>query len=154
MIFWGCLVFSRENRRPKTAKFKIYLSFEGCGGFRCGSLWGGGGVHWWQVVQGFRLPFVCVPSLSPCLLSLFCFCLWWVACKYAFISHFKGVFSGFWGADVYLYGLGALRGLWGFCVREWLGGFGACGVFALLFVLLSFRFPLLSSCPAFAYSPA
>ena len=24
------LVFSRENRRPKTAKFKIYLIFEGC----------------------------------------------------------------------------------------------------------------------------
>ena len=43
-----------------------------------------------------------------------------------------------------LYCLGALHGLWGFCVREWLGGFGACCVFALLFVLLSFRFPLLS----------
>lgn len=29
-FFGGCLVFSRENRRPKTAKFKIYLIFEDC----------------------------------------------------------------------------------------------------------------------------
>ena len=36
-----------------------------------------------------------------------------------------------------LYCLGASRGLWGFCVREWLGGFRACGVFAFLFLLLS-----------------
>ena len=34
------LVFSRENRRPKTANFKIYLIFEDCRGFRCGSLFG------------------------------------------------------------------------------------------------------------------
>ena len=46
-----------------------------------------------------------------------------------------------------LYCLRALRGLWGFCVREWLGGFGACGVFCLSFLLLS-SCPLvrLSSC--------
>ena len=43
-----------------------------------------------------------------------------------------------------LCGLRALRGLWGFCVREWLGGFGACGVFAFLFV----RFSLV--CPCFS----
>ena len=34
---------------------------------------------------------------------------------------------------------GALRGLWGFCVREWLGGLKACGVFASVFLV----FPLL-----------
>ena len=28
--FWCALVFSRDFRRPKTAKFKIYLSFEAC----------------------------------------------------------------------------------------------------------------------------
>lgn len=67
----------------------------------------------------------------------FLLCLWWVDCKYAPISHFKGVFSGFWGADVYLYGLRSLRGLWGFCVRVRLGGFGACCVFAFVFLLLS-----------------
>ena len=33
-------------------------------------------------------------------------------------SRFKGVFSGFWGWRVGLYCLRALRGLWGFCVRE------------------------------------
>ena len=80
-------------------------------------------VLWWRV---------------PSLLSAFLLCLWCVACKYGSISRFKGVFRGFWGVDVYLYGLRALRGLQGFCVREWLGGFVACGVFTLLFVLLSF----------------
>ena len=49
-----------------------------------------------------------------------------------------------------LFVLGGLRGLWGFCVREWLGGFGACGVFHLfsasLSVFLSF---VLSLCLAF-----
>ena len=112
---------------------------------------------WWQVVQGagassvlrcvfrpFVLPFV------PLLLLLSCICL-----EICLISHFKAVFRGFCGADVYLYGLRSLRGLWGFCVREWLGGFMACGVFCL-YVILSFAFCflLLSSCPAFASSPA
>ena len=72
-----------------------------------------------------------------CLLSALSLCLWRVGCKYALISRFKGVFRGFYGADVYLYELRSLRGLWGFCVREWLGGLEACGVFAFLFVLLS-----------------
>ena len=53
--------------------------------------------------------------------------------------------------------LRALRGLCGFCVREWLGGLKACGVFASVFILLPSVFllclssgalPLLSSaCP-------
>ena len=67
-----------------------------------------------------------------------------VACEYGFISRFKGVFSAFWGADVCLYGFGSLRGLWGFCTRVELGGFGACGVFRLCFILFC---PL--SCPLF-----
>ena len=33
--------------------------------------------------------------------------------------------------------LGGLRGLCGFCVREWLGGYMTCGVFAFVFLLLS-----------------
>ena len=44
--------------------------------------------------------------------------------------------------DVGLYCLRALRGLWGFCVREWLGGFMACGVFAPAFHLLPISFCL------------
>ena len=61
-------MFSRDFGRPKTAKFKIYLSFEDCRGFRCGSLF-------WAVVvspgaggagsRGFRCPAVCVPSFCP-----------------------------------------------------------------------------------------
>ena len=33
-------MFSRGNRRPKRAKTKIYFTFGGCRGFRCGSLFG------------------------------------------------------------------------------------------------------------------
>ena len=42
--------------------------------------------------------------------------------EYAPISRFKGVFRGFYGAGVYLYGLRSLRGLCGFCARVELGG--------------------------------
>ena len=51
----------------------------------------------------------------PSLLFALLLCLWWVACKYGSISHFKGVFRGFYGVRVGLCCLGALRG---FCVRE------------------------------------
>ena len=102
--------------------------------------------RWWcppSAGGALLLPlFGCVPSLSPCLCPLSCFACR-VACEYGFISHFKGVFRGFWGADVCLYGLGSLRGLWGFCVRERLGGYMACGVFRLSFS------SLFLSCPAF-----
>ena len=54
---------------------------------------------------------------NPILLPAFPLCLWWIGCKYAFISHFKAVFSAFWGGRVGLYRFGALRGLWGFCAR-------------------------------------
>lgn len=84
------------------------------------------------------VPLSCL--LSSLLLSLSCNSL-----KICRISRFKGVLSGFWGADVYLYGLRALRGLWGFYVREWLGGFGACCVFCP-FVFFS--------CPLVLLSPA
>ena len=94
------------------------------------SIWGGGGVHWVQVV-GCSCYFADVSKngQNPLLSSLCCFCSWCVACKYGSIWLFKGVFSGFCGADVCLYGLRSLRGLWGFCVLEMFGGFGACGDF-------------------------
>ena len=63
---------------------------------------------------------------APRLLSAFLLCACRVACKYGSISRFKGVFSGFWGADVCLYGFGVLRGLCGlcgFCARVELGGY-------------------------------
>ena len=62
-------------------------------------------------------PVVCSRLLSALLL-----CLWCVMLEYGSISHFKGVLAGFCGFRVCLCYLGALRGLWGFCVREWLGG--------------------------------
>lgn len=65
-----------------------------------------------------------------------CFCSWCVAYKYGSVSRFKAVFGGFWGADVYLYGLGALRGLCGFCARVELGGLKTFCVFAPRFILL------------------
>ena len=61
---------------------------------------------------------------------------------------FLGRFSAFCGVCVGLCCSGALRGLWGFCARVWLGGLKACGVFASLFVLLRLFlfFALLLSC--------
>ena len=92
-----------------------------------------------------------------CLSSSFLLCSRCVARKYAFVSRFKGVFSGFWGACVGLHWLRALRGLWGFCVRERLGGLKACGVFAflfILFVLLPFSFCLSFYIFASAFCPS
>ena len=103
-----CLVFSREFRRPKRAKFKIYLSFEGAGASVVAlHLW-----RWWcPLVAGgaLLLPlFGCVPSLCPSFVP-FLLCLWCITLEYGFISRFKGVFRGFYGADVCLYGLRSLR---------------------------------------------
>ena len=75
-------------------------------------------------------------ALFPAFLYCFAF-------QICFISHFKGVFGGFWGVCGGLCCLGALRGLCGFCARERLGGFGACGVFRLSFSSLFLY------CPAF-----
>ena len=83
------------------------------------------------------------------LLSALSLCLWCVVFEYGSISRFKGVFSVVWGCCVGLCGSCGLRGLWGFCVREWLGGFMACGVFAFLFVLFAL---LLSFCPCVSVS--
>ena len=84
-----------------------------------------------------------------CLLSALLLCSRCVAYKYGSISRFKGVFRGFYGVRVGLCCLRALRGLWGFCVRERLGGFGAWCVFAPVFHLLPL---VLSFCPAFLLS--
>ena len=102
------------------------------------------------------MPALVLWSCVPCLLSALSLCLWCVMLEYGSISHFKGVLAWFLLFRVGLCCLGALRGLCGFCVREWLGGFGACGVFAsILFYFLSFcscfylvsSFPCLPSCP-------
>ncbi len=80
-----------------------------------------------------------------CLLPAFLLCACRVACKYAFISRFKGVFSVVWGADVYLYGLRSLRGLCGFCTRVELGGYKTCGVFAPIYPFICLYLPFFLS---------
>lgn len=99
-------------------------------------------AHQWQVVQGFEasgpagwLALVlwwCVPLL----LSALSLCLWCISLEICLISRFKGVFRLFLSLCVGLLELGALRRLWGFCTREWLGGLKARGVFAFVFPLL------------------
>lgn len=90
-----CLVFSREFRRPKRAKFKIYLSFEGAGASVVAlHLW-----RWWcPLVAGgaLLLPlFGCVPSLSPCLLSLSCFACGALHLNMALFRVLRGFLEGF-----------------------------------------------------------
>ena len=99
-------------------------------------------AHLVQVVGGAGPARGCSGPLVVCplLLSALSVCPCWVVLEICLYSHFKGVFSGFPLLDVYLYCLRALRGLWGFCVRERLGGLKACCVFASLFVLLPFFF--------------
>ena len=41
--------------------------------------------------------------------------------------------------------LGGLRGLWGFCVREWLGGLEACCVFASIYSFICLYLPFFLS---------
>ena len=101
-------------------------------------------------VQGCSCYFANVNKngVKPLLLSALLLYACRVACKYALISRFKGVFSAVCVFGVGLFVLGALRGLWGFCTREWLGGLKACGVFAsifafLLLLLSLFQLPLL-----------
>lgn len=100
---------------------------------------GGGGVHWVQVVQGAGASGVlrCVfrPFL-PAFLSALSLCLWYITPEYGSISRFKGVFSAVYMVCVGLCCLRALRGLWGFCARVWLGGLEACCVFASILYLL------------------
>lgn len=73
-----------------------------------------------QDLSGIQdMPEVCSAPLvvRSLLLSALSLCACRVACKYAFIWHFKGVFSVVYGFGVGLCCFGALRGLWGFCTR-------------------------------------
>ena len=108
-------MFSREFRRPKTAKVNIYLILRVAGLPVWLSICGGGGVHWVQVV-GRASRFQDLPEVGsgPLVVRSVPF-VRFVALRLARCSQiclylrFKGVFSGFCGADVYLYRLGALR---------------------------------------------
>ena len=98
-----------------------------CGGGRlacllaCPLVAGGRGFEASGPARGCSGPLV-VCSL---LLSALSLCLWCVVFEICLYSRFEGVFSAVWAFRVGLCCLGALRGLCGFCVREWLGGFMA-----------------------------
>ena len=95
------------------------------------SLWGGGRVHWVQVVGAFEGagPAECRRWSSGRVFRCFCplyrFVFGALPLKYAFIRILRRFLARFPLLDVGLYCSGALRGLCGFCVREWLGGFMA-----------------------------
>ena len=115
LVLLGVFSGKSETKKGKNKNLFYFWGFRGAAFILfCG---GGGGVHWcrWCRAQGFRCPAVCVPSL-------FLLCSWCIACKYASISRFKGVFRGFWGFRVGLCCLGGLLGLCGFCARVELGG--------------------------------
>ena len=77
-------------------------------------------VHWCRLSRVQDLPGVALVlwSCVPLLLSALSLCLWCIVLEICLYSRFKGVFRGFPLLDVGLYCSGALRGLWGFCVRE------------------------------------
>lgn len=112
-------MFSRENRRPKTVKFKIYFNFEGCRGFRCGSLFGAVVVSTGpEVGRASRLqdlpdvgsgPAVCVPSLFPAFCLLSCFALVVLLANMPLFGVLRGFLAGF-GVRMYI-----CMG-WGLCV--------------------------------------
>ena len=123
-FFLLVLVFSRDFRRPKRAKFNIFLKsgvYVSCRVlllWRCFIVPVGAGVQ--NLSRRKDLPEVGSGPLVSCslLLSALLLCAWYVSPEYGSVSRFEGVFSGFCGADVYLYGLRSLRGLCGFCTRE------------------------------------
>ena len=96
-FLWCALVFSRDFRRPNRAKIKIYLIFEGCRASGAALSLG----RWWcPLVAGGRGCSCYFANISkigqnPLLLVAFLLCVWWDACKYAFISQFRGVLTGF-----------------------------------------------------------
>lgn len=109
---FACFCLTLGKSETKNGKNKDIFYFRGLQGLPLWlSIWGGGGVHWAKVVQGAGASGVlswCVPPFCPAFVPLLLLlsCIGPILCL---ISHFKGVFRGFWGADVYLYGLRVLR---------------------------------------------
>ena len=93
--FLGVLgVFSGKSETKK-GKNKNLFYFRG---FRCGSLFGAVVVSTGASgagCRGFRWSAVCVPSLSPCLSSLCCFCFPAIPAKYALFRNLRGFLAWF-----------------------------------------------------------
>ena len=102
----------------------------------------------WSGLSELSSPLVVCSLPFPRSLALCLSCCLQIWLCFAFTSFL----TGFLLFRVCLLGLGALRGLWGFCARVELGGYMACCVFCLSFPFLSFSsLVLLSSCLAFAW---
>ena len=105
-------MFSRDFRRPKGAKSKHIFEIW------CECVWSCA-----PLVVVSTGPEVCrrsriqdLPEVGSGPLVVrsmpfvsFLLCLWCIALEYGSISRFKGGLRGFYGADVYLYGLRSLR---------------------------------------------
>lgn len=120
------------------------------------------GLSWWRwwcplgaggQALGAVLSFC---GVFPAFRPLSRFALGVLLANMALFRVFRGFLARFVWVCVGLCCLRALRGLWGFCARESLGGLKACGVFAHRFIslplFLSFFVPLLlvllsSACP-------
>ena len=112
-FFFGVLGVFSGFSETKKGKSEIYFGFGAfvvCFIVSTWCRWCAPAPSLWVCSVPFSLP---LPS--------FLLCLWCIAFEYGFISRFKGVLEGFgafWGVRGCLCCLGALRGLWGFCVRE------------------------------------
>ena len=91
----------REFRRQQTAKFKIYLNFEGAGASVVALSFG----RWWCPLGGRRCApaplFGCVPSLSPCLCPLSRFPFLLCLSNMPLFSVFRGFLARF-GVRMYV----------------------------------------------------
>ena len=99
----------------KSRKEGGVLRWSLAGSLACPLVAGGRALWGFRTCQTFGAGPLVVCSL---LLSALSLCLCWVVLEICLYSRFKGVFSAVWGCCVGLCCLGALRGLWGFCVRE------------------------------------
>ena len=121
------------------------------------SLWGGGGVHWSRGGQGFEASGPAIGWLwssgvvFPPFYPLCCFACGVLPANMPLFAILRGFSEGFpcsvWVclAWVLCVDCGA------FYARVRLGGFGACGVFAFIFLLFAYRFIYLPIFRGFAF---
>ena len=98
-IFLLVFVSPRENRRQQTAKFKIYLIFEGAVLPLWLSLCGGGRVHWVQLVQGTLAILLTLAKMDriPAFCPLSCLALGGLCLNMALFRVFRAFLARFMG---------------------------------------------------------
>lgn len=124
MIFWGCLVFSRDFRRPKRAKFKIYLILRVARASVVALLACRLACPLVAGVSGSLCYFANVNKIGQDAAGCSAFCppsslvFGALLANMALFRNFRRFLAGFLLFRVCLLGLLALGGLCGFCVRE------------------------------------